>query len=60
MLDGAAVEALLRCAARRGAVTGLAAIRRRAYTVRSAHSVHSGMPTLRFGGQPEPRLARAL
>ena len=27
---------------------------------RSAHSVHSGMPTLRFGGQPEPRLARDL
>ncbi|CCH21396.1 hypothetical protein MILUP08_46293 [Micromonospora lupini str. Lupac 08] len=31
-------------------VAGLAAARRPAYTFRSAHSVHSGMPTLRFGG----------
>lgn len=31
-------------------VAGLATARRPAYTFSSAHSVHSGMPTLRFGG----------
>jgi translation initiation factor IF-1 len=41
-------------------MVGLLSIRERAYTGRSARSVHSGMPTPRFWWDSEPRLARVI